>query len=309
MKRRLALIAGLLTAGFALAACGTSSGAVSTAASVAGGSCPTAPVPVVVSVDQWGDIVSQLGGACAQVTTILTSSAIDPHDYAPGPTDLARFGQARLVVINGAGYDDWARKALATVSPQPQVVNAAQVVGVTTGHNPHLWYSPTYVTEVAAAVTARLQALDPKAAAYFAGRAAAWTASMQPYLAEIRAIRAAAQGKTYAATEPVFDDMAAALGLVDRTPTGYRNAAMNGSEPAPGDVLAFQQLLKTHQVDVLVYNTQTAGSVPQAIRDAAQAASIPVVDVTESVPRGATSFEAWQTAQLSSLAKALGVHS
>ena len=28
----------------------------------AAGECPTAPVDVVVSVDQWGDIVSELGG-------------------------------------------------------------------------------------------------------------------------------------------------------------------------------------------------------------------------------------------------------
>src|ERR1044072_4714911 len=36
--------------------------------------CPTDPVAVVVSVDQWGDIVSQLGGACATVKTVLASS-------------------------------------------------------------------------------------------------------------------------------------------------------------------------------------------------------------------------------------------
>jgi len=32
-----------------------------------------------------------------------------------------------------------------------------------------------------------------------------------------------------------------------------------------------------------------------------------VVDVTETVPPGTTSFETWQVAQLNALAKALGV--
>ena len=35
--------------------------------------CPTTPVNVVVSVDQWGDIVSELGGNCL----LYTSDAAD----------------------------------------------------------------------------------------------------------------------------------------------------------------------------------------------------------------------------------------
>ena len=59
--------------------------------------------------------------------------------------------------------------------------------------------------------------------------------------------------------------------------------------------------------DVLIYNTQTEGSVPEQIRAAAESAGVPVVEVTETVAPGADSFEAWQVAQLTALAKALGV--
>ena len=57
----------------------------------------------------------------------------------------------------------------------------------------------------------------------------------------------------------------------------------------------------------MIYNTQTEGSVPEQIRQTAEAAGVPVVEVTETVAPGADSFEAWQVAQLTSLAKALGV--
>ena len=60
--------------------------------------CPTDPVNVVVSVDQWGDIVSELGGSCATVKTVLTSSSVDPHDYEPSPADATSFAGAQLVV-------------------------------------------------------------------------------------------------------------------------------------------------------------------------------------------------------------------
>ena len=67
--------------------------------------CPTTPVRVTVSVDQWGDIVSTLGGRCAQVTTVLAGSAADPHDFEPSPADAASFTDAQLVVVNGDDYD------------------------------------------------------------------------------------------------------------------------------------------------------------------------------------------------------------
>ncbi|HEY5845007.1 MAG TPA: ABC transporter substrate-binding protein, partial [Mycobacterium sp.] len=60
-------------------------------------------------------------------------------------------------------------------------------------------------------------------------------------------------------------------------------------------------------VDVLIYNTQTEGAVPEQLRSAAESAGVPVVNVTETVAPGAKSFEAWQVEQLTTLARALGV--
>jgi zinc/manganese transport system substrate-binding protein len=58
---------------------------------------------------------------------------------------------------------------------------------------------------------------------------------------------------------------------------------------------------------VLIYNIQTEGSVPEEIRAAAEQAGVPVVEVTETLPSDAGTFQDWQVAQLDSLAKALGV--
>ena len=51
--------------------------------------CPTEPCTSWCTVDQWGDIVRQLGGDCADVTTIIKGSDVDPHDYEPTPADIA----------------------------------------------------------------------------------------------------------------------------------------------------------------------------------------------------------------------------
>lgn len=293
------------------------------------GACPVAPVDVVVSVDQWGDLVEQLGGDCARVTTVLASSSVDPHHYEPTPADAASFQGAQLVVLNGGHYDEWAAKLAAGAAPNAPVVEAfagahdhdhgedhgedqgqdqGQVHGEDHGgENPHAWFNPAAVSAFADAVRDRLSALAPEAAGYFDERRASLSTTFEPYDALIESIRAQAPRKTYAATETVFDDMAAALGLTNRTPAGYQVASANESEPSPADLDAFIRLLEDRGVDVLIYNVQTEGSAPQQIRAAAERAGMPVVEVTETLPPGTDSFVTWQVDQLTALAEALGV--
>ncbi len=267
--------------------------------------CPVEPVQVVVSVDQWGDIVEQLAGECAKVTTVIASSAIDPHDYEPSPADIASFSDAEIVVVNGCDYDHWADETAEGLSPTPTIVNACEVVGKTDGDNPHIWYGPDFVFAVAGAVTQQLQAALPTAGTYFPDRAAAWNESMQGYRDEIARIRAEFPGRPYAATESVFDYMGDALTLRNTTPEGFARASANETDPSPGDVQAFDQLLASGGAGVLIYNVQTEGSIPQQVRDVAEGAGVPVVEVTETVAEGATSFAEWQVAQLRALQQAL----
>ncbi len=258
-------------------------------------------------MSQWGDIVSTLGGNCAKVTTALASSSVDPHDYEPSPSNANSFSHARLVVINGAGYDAWATKLAAATAPNAPVVSAAAVTKTPSGANPHLWYSPPAVTAVADALAAALSKLSPSAADYFAGRRSAFSAGLKPYTDLIAKIKKEASGKSYAATESVFDYMAAALGLVDKTPEGYQRAITNETDPSPADIEAFRAVLAHRQVDVLIFNIQTQGAVPEKIRGTAQRSGVPIVAVTETLPPGAVSFQSWQVDQLDNLAKALGV--
>ena len=302
---------------FGLVACSsnsTSGSSSSSSASVESGSaaaqpaaCPTNPVDIVVSVDQWGDIVSELAGNCGNVKTILASSSVDPHDYEPSPSDGAAFSGAQLVVVNGVDYDAWASKLAATSAPNVPVIDAGTVTNTPGGSNPHLWYNPAAVTAVADAVTAELTKLEPKAGDYFTTQRSNFSTAMKPYDELLAKIKAGASGKSYAATESVFDYQAQALGLVDKTPKGYKTASAAETDPSPADLAAFTQALSGGQIDVLIYNTQTEGAIPEQIRRAAESAGVPVVDITETVPSGQTSFEGWQDAQLTALAKALGV--
>ena len=64
-------------------------------------------VHVVAGENFWGDIATQLGGARANVESVVTDPNADPHEYESSTNDARAFATASLVILNGAGYDDW----------------------------------------------------------------------------------------------------------------------------------------------------------------------------------------------------------
>jgi len=269
------------------------------------GDCPVTPVKVTVSVDQWTDMVKSLAGDCAVVQTVVESTATDPHEFEPTPADTAKLTNADLVVVNGLGYDEWATKAADAASPQPAVVDAAEATGRTEGSNPHVWYDPAAQQKVAGAVTDALTKLQPEAATYLQSRSSIWAKDQVPYRQAVDRTSMVAKGRTYAATEPVAEYLANALGMTDVTPKGFAQAAANETEPSPGDVTELLEALRTGKVDVLLVNSQVEGQLNRQLVAAAKAADVAVLTVTETQPPGTTGFVKWQVFQLDELAGAL----
>ena len=58
------------------------------------------------------------------------------------------------------------------------------------------------------------------------------------------------------------------------------------------------------QVKALVYNAQTSGPQSEKVENAAKAAGIPVVPVTETLPKG-KDYLGWMTSNVDALASAL----
>ena len=98
---------------------------------------------------------------------------------------------------------------------------------------------------------------------------------------------------TDAATEPVVYYLMADLGFKDQTPKGYTQSTASGGEPAPADLQSFQKLIEDKGVDVLVNNTQEASDATNMITGAAGRADVPVVDVSEQMPKDADTLNAW----------------
>jgi zinc/manganese transport system substrate-binding protein len=63
-------------------------------------------VPVVASFSILGDLVSQVGGEHISVTTLVKANG-DAHVYSPSPMDAKAVTHAKLLVVNGLGFEGW----------------------------------------------------------------------------------------------------------------------------------------------------------------------------------------------------------
>jgi zinc/manganese transport system substrate-binding protein len=271
-----------------------------------GGPCPTTPVAVVVVENFYGSMLEQLGGQCVRVTSILTDPSADPHEYQPSVNDARSYQDAQLVVQNGLGYDDFSDKIVATLGRKPGVLNLGETLGLKVGDNPHIWYGPDYVDRIARAMTDALKRADPSAAGYFDEMAGAYLdRGLADYRSAVERIQAQFKGTPVGSTESIFVYMARGTGLSLISPPGLMNAVAESSDPAARDLAAFQDQITRHQIKILVYNTQTESNLTEQLKKMAAANNIPLLGVSETMPRGARSFQDWQTSQLEQLNKAL----
>jgi len=292
-----------VAASVGLAACATSPDPKAAGGSAARGHV----IPVAASINAWGSVAAQLGGDLVSVTSIITNPATDPHDYEPTPTDGRTVADARLAIENGVGYDSWFSRAVAA-NPDPDraVVDVGRLVGVPADANPHRWYSPADVVRVADAVTAELKRLDPDHAASFDSRRSAFaTTGLAGYQRLVADIRERYAGVPVGASESLFVPMSDALGLRLVTPPAFLRAISEGTDPSAADKATIDAQIAGREIEVYVFDSQNSTPDVAAQVEAAKAAGIPVVAITETLSPASARFQDWQSAQLTALQAAL----
>ena len=218
----------------------------------------SATISIVAAENFYGDVAQQLAGPDAIVTSILSNPDQDPHLFEASPSVARNLSTAAIVVYNGADYDPWMAKLLAASrSANRKIIIVASLVHKKAGDNPHLWYDPATMPVYAKAVTAALVERDPSHRADYDQRLQAFLVSLQPLEAKIADLRGKFTGRPVTATEPVFGYMAMALGLKMRNER-FQLAAMNNTEPRASDVAAFENDLRKHLVQLLLYNSQAS---------------------------------------------------
>lgn len=281
------------------------------APAVSGAAVPSAvavgpAIPVLGTENFYADLLGEIGGVRVTTASLLNNPNADPHAFDASAQAAVTVADARLVIVNGFGYDDFMRHLLdASPDASRVVIDVQQLLDLPTDANAHVWYDPGTMPKVAAAAQAALARLEPANAPYFAAREQAYLASLAPLGAKIAGLKATYGGSPVAFTEPVAEYLTKAIGLRVLTPAGFQKAIEDGTDPPPADVAAERDLLSGRQVKVLLFNSQVLTPLTTQIRDLAVANGIPVVGVTETMPPQYHSYLEWQLAEMTELEQAL----
>ncbi|WP_158743723.1 metal ABC transporter solute-binding protein, Zn/Mn family [Acidisphaera sp. L21] len=263
-----------------------------------------APQSIVAAENFYGDVAHQIAGAQATVTSILSNPDQDPHLFEASPSVARNISAARIAIYNGIDYDPWMAKLLgAARSDTRTTIVVADLIGKKPGDNPHIWYDPATMLAMAKALTDELGRADPGHATIYQANLAKFQTSLQPIQAKITALRTRLAGTPVTATEPVFGYMFNALGMEIRNQP-FQLAVMNDTEPSASNIAAFETDLKTHQVQLLVYNSQASDRIAVRMMNLAKASHIPVVGATETAPPGKT-YQTWMLSELDAIDHAL----
>src|SRR3981189_100338 len=73
-----------------------------------------------------GDLVKSVGGERVQVGTLVGPNG-NAHVYAPSPGDAKSVADAKLVFVNGLGFEGWLERLVKASGPK------APIIGGTTG--------------------------------------------------------------------------------------------------------------------------------------------------------------------------------
>lgn len=135
------------------------------------------------------DMTRQVGGD-AIITVCLLKPGVDAHTYEVTPQDVKEISRAKMVVINGLGFDSWADRLVRSSGYSGPVINVSK--GVKTletehddheGHDhhhhgcvdPHIWQDVGNAIRMVANIEAGLAKSFPDKTSIFKANATAYT--------------------------------------------------------------------------------------------------------------------------------------
>ena len=222
---------------------------------------------IVASFSILGDMVEQVVGDFASVTTIVGPDA-DAHIYQPSVADARAVAEADVIFVNGLGFETWSGTLIAESETEAVVhvatdgITPIEVDGET---DPHAWNSLTngmiYVRNIAAAMAEAM----PAHADTIAANADAYIAELEALDAETRAKLAdlPANRRTVVTAHDAFGYLADAYGLTFLAPVGIDTEA----EPSARDLAVLIDQLKAEGAAALFVENITTPTLVQQISD------------------------------------------
>jgi zinc/manganese transport system substrate-binding protein len=208
----------------------------------------SSPLPVVASFSILGDFLRQAGGEAVDVSVIVGPDG-DAHVYEPSPADVRELAGARLVFVNGLGFEGWMDRLIAASKSKAQIVVASdgvtpRKIGAWT--DPHAWQDIANARRYVENMRDALKNADPARAALYDANASAYIAKLEAVDAEaMRALAAIPkERRRVVSTHDAFGYFSARYGVDFIAPQGVSTE----SEASARDIARIIDAIKREKV-------------------------------------------------------------
>ncbi|MCJ7532825.1 MAG: metal ABC transporter substrate-binding protein [Anaerolineales bacterium] len=146
------------------------------------------PTIKVIAVETFlGDVTQNITGDQIKVENLIPVG-LDPHAFEPTPQDVTRIASSQVLIVNGAGFEEWLQKILDNAGGKRLVIEASagltsrtprQGEGVIAGNDPHFWLDPNNVIKYVENIRNGMIQADPEGKSTYTSNADAYIAKLK----------------------------------------------------------------------------------------------------------------------------------
>ena len=184
---------------------------------------------VVATFSILADFVKNVGGDRVEVQALVRPNG-DAHVYQPTPGDAKTLADAKVVFVNGLGFEGWIERLIKASGSKATIVTATKGVKPRKsddehshgGADPHAWQSVANAKVYVANIRDGLSAADPVGRARYEENATAYLAKLDALDAEVKAAidKIPAERRKIITTHDAFGYFAAAYQVAFIAPQG-----------------------------------------------------------------------------------------
>ena len=222
-------------------------------------------IKVVASFSILGDMVRQVTGNLAEVTTIVGPDA-DAHVYTPNAADAKSVANADVIFVNGLGFETWSQTLIETSSSKAKVFVATDGITplkVDGEIDPHAWNSLVNGMQYVANIAVSMAKINPINAVAYKANARAYNRRLKDL--NNRAIdqleRLTTGQRIVVTSHDAFGYLATAYGLTFLAPVGIDT----DGEPSAQDLSKLIDHLKAVSAGALFTENITSPSLIEQI--------------------------------------------
>jgi zinc/manganese transport system substrate-binding protein len=213
-------------------------------------------IKVVATFSIIADFVKNVGGDRIALHSLVGPSG-DAHVYNPTPADAKTVAGAKVVILNGLGYEGWLERLIRASGTKAKPVVASNGIkprrsGTQAGghghgqFDPHAWQSVGNVKIYVANIRDALAAADPAGKAIYEANAAAYLAKLDDLEKEVQeaVARIPAERRRIVTTHNAFGYFADAYGVEMFAPQGVSTE----TQPSAKDVANLIRQIRARKI-------------------------------------------------------------